>query len=103
MAGVAVVLTILASAIVAGYESVDRIFHPAEVNYLGAVAAASMIGFLGNEGVAFQIAKEVRHQLLHHLKHLGDVIVHIDPEDKVGETHHHILEHTHDGLHLHSH
>ncbi len=230
LAGVAVVVTILMSAIVAGYEAVDRFFHPAQVHYLGAVAAASIIGFLGNEGVALfrinvgkeigsaaliadgyharvdgwtslavlfgavgvwlgypladpivgagitvailfivwesskavfvrmldgvepevldeiihtvdhvdgitgvgeirarwighrlhvelnvavhshlsvaeghQIAKEVRHQLLHHLKHLGDVIVHIDPEDKVGEAHHHILEHTHDGLHLHSH
>jgi len=230
LAGVMVVLTILASAIVAGYEAVDRFFHPAQVNYLGAVAAASIIGFLGNEGVALfrikvgkeigsaalvadgyharvdgwtslsvlfgavgvwlgyplsdplvgagitvailfivwesskavfirmldgvepevldeimhtahhvdgvtdvgeirarwighrlhvelnvavrshlsiteghELAKEVRHQLLHHLKHLIDVIVHIDPEDKVGETHHHILEHTHDGLPLHSH
>jgi len=229
-AGVAVVATIFMSAIVAGYVAIDRFFHPAQVNYLGAVAAASLIGFLGNEGVALfrikvgkeigsaaliadgyharvdgwtslavlfgaagvwlgypladpivgagitvailfivwesskavfirmldgvepevldeiihtahhvdgvtdvgeirarwighrlhvelnvavrsqvsvteghEIAKEVRHQLLHHLKHLGDVIVHIDPEDKMGETHHHILEHMHDGFEIHSH
>ena len=230
LAGVAVVATILISAIIAGYEAVDRFFHPAEVICLGAVAAASIIGFLGNEGVALlrikvgkeigsasliadgyharfdgwtslavlfgavgvwfgypladpvvgagitvailfivwesgkavftrmldgvepevldeiihtahhvsgvteageirarwighhlhvelnvavrshisltkghEIAKEVRHQLLHHLKHLGDVIVHIDPENKAGETHHRIPEHAHDGLAIHSH
>ncbi len=50
-----------------------------------------------------EIAKEVRHQLLHNLTHLGDVIVHVDPEDKAGEGHHHIHEHTHDGLKKHSH
>lgn len=230
LAGVAVVAAILISAIVAGYEAVDRFFHPAQVHYLGAVAAASIIGFLGNEGVALfrikvgkeigsaaliadgyharvdgwtslavllgavgvwlgypladpivgagitvailfivwesskavfirmldgvepelldeiihtahdvdgvtdvgeirarwighrlhvelniavhsrlsvteghEIAKEVRHQLLHHLKHLGDVIVHIDPQDKVGEAYHHMPAHTHDGLDVHSH
>ena len=34
------------------------------------------------------IAKEVRHELLHHLPHLADVIIHVDPEDKLGESHH---------------
>ena len=52
LAGVVVVLTILASAIVAGYESINRFFHPKPVGYLWAVAAASIIGFVGNEGVA---------------------------------------------------
>ncbi|MBI1805208.1 MAG: cation transporter [Ignavibacteriae bacterium] len=230
LAGVAVVLTILISAVVAGYEAINRFFHPSEVGYLGAVVAASIIGFLGNEGVAVfrikvgkqigsaalvadgyharvdgwtslavlfgavgvwlgypvadplvgigitvaiifivwqsskavfirlldgvepelleeithtahhvdgvenvgetrarwighrlhaeiniavhshlsvndghEIAKEVRHQLLHHLKHLGDVIVHVDPEEKVGEMYHRIVEHSHDGLPTHSH
>jgi len=50
-----------------------------------------------------RIAKEVRHQLLHHLKHVGNVIVHIDPEDRVGEAHHKIVDHSHDGLPIHSH
>ncbi|MEX1274963.1 MAG: cation diffusion facilitator family transporter [Bacteroidota bacterium] len=230
LAGVAVVATIFISAVVAGYETVDRFFHPAEVSYLPAVAAASIIGFLGNEGVAIfrvkvgkeigsaalvadgyharvdgftslavlfgalgvwlgypladpvvglvitivilaivwssgktvfirildgvepevtdevihaahhvegvtdvseirarwighhlhieinvavaavssaeeghAIAKEVRHQLLHHLKHLGDVIVHVDPEDTSGEGFHSIVEHSHDGFPTHSH
>jgi cation diffusion facilitator family transporter len=52
LAGLAVLLTIVASAIVAGYETVDRFFHPQEISHLWAVGAASVIGFLGNEGVA---------------------------------------------------
>jgi cation diffusion facilitator family transporter len=57
-----VVLTIFASAIVGGYESIDRFFHPKRVSYLWAVVAASIIGFLGNEGVAvfrMKIGKEI--------------------------------------------
>ncbi|MBM4169031.1 MAG: cation transporter [Ignavibacteria bacterium] len=227
---VAVVLTILASAFVAGYEAVDRFFHPAEISYVWAVIAASVVGFLGNEAVALfrikvgkqigsaalvadgyharvdgwtslsvlvgaigvwigfpladplvgigitiailfivwesgksivarlldgietglfdeilhatqhikgvksvgaararwlghrlrveinvavdshlsvteghAIATEVRHQLLHKFENLGDVLVHVDPEDLAGEEHHRIHEHTHDGLERHSH
>jgi cation diffusion facilitator family transporter len=62
LAGVVVVLTILASAILAGYESVNRFFHPKPVGYLWAVVAASIIGFIGNEGVAIlriQVGKEM--------------------------------------------
>jgi cation diffusion facilitator family transporter len=62
LAGVVVVLTILASAIVAGYESFQRFLHPRPVGYLWAVAAASIIGFLGNEGVAIfriKVGKEM--------------------------------------------
>ncbi len=43
---------ILLSAVVAGYVSIDRFFHPQEVRFLWAVAAASVIGFIGNEAVA---------------------------------------------------
>lgn len=52
LAGVAIVLIILASAAVAGYESIDRFFHPQVVNHLWAVAVASIVGFAGNEAVA---------------------------------------------------
>lgn len=52
LAGFFVVLAILISAIIAGYESVNRFLHPQKVEYLGAIVAASIIGFLGNEGVA---------------------------------------------------
>src|SRR3990170_5602875 len=44
LAGVVVVLIILFSAVVAGYQSVNRFFHPQEVGYLGAVIAAAIIG-----------------------------------------------------------
>lgn len=229
LAGVAVVLTILVSAIVAGYSAVDRFFHPADVHFVLAVIAASVIGFLGNEAVALfrikvgkqigsaaliadgyharvdgwtslsvllgaigiwfgfpladpivglgiaiailvivwqsgrtiltrlldgveegllgeikhaaghvpgvrsveevqarwlghrlrveinvavasemtvaqghDIATEVRHQLLHHVDHLGDVIVHVDPQEKAGEEYHRIYESPHDGSHSHT-
>ncbi|MEW6517648.1 MAG: cation diffusion facilitator family transporter [candidate division FCPU426 bacterium] len=230
LAGVAVVATILFSAIVAGYQSIDRLLHPAPIGHLGVVAAAAVIGFLGNEGVALfrikvgkeigsaalvadgnharvdgltslavlggvlgvwlgfpladpiigllitlailfivwdsartvfsrlldgvnpevvdeikhavghvpgvkevaevrcrwlghqlhaevnlavdshltvaeghAIAKEARHQLLHHLKHLSGATLHIDPIDALGEEHHHIPSHAHDNLPEHSH
>jgi len=47
-AGLAVVGAILLSACVAGYEAVARLITPAEVDYLGALAAAGAIGFAGN-------------------------------------------------------
>jgi len=52
LAGIAVVLTILFSALFAGYESVLRIVHPQTITHLGAVAAAALVGFIGNEAVA---------------------------------------------------
>lgn len=230
LAGVAIVLTIFFSAIFAGYESIDRLFHPRTVMYLWAVIAASVIGFLGNEAVAqfrikvgkeigsaaliadgyharvdgltslavlfgavgiwlgypladpiigllisaaifrivwessksiftrlldgvdpkvvyeikhavnhikgvrnvaevrvrwlghrlhaelniavsadlsvekgHNIAREVRHQLLHHLRYLSNATIHIDPVNASGEEHHRITEHTHDDLPTHSH
>jgi cation diffusion facilitator family transporter len=48
-AGYAVVATIFVSACVAGYEAVDRLIHPRELDYLAALALAGLIGFLGNE------------------------------------------------------
>ncbi len=52
LAGVSIVVIILLSAIVAGYESINRIIHPQNVEHLWAVIAASLIGFAGNEAVA---------------------------------------------------
>jgi len=52
LAGIAIVLTILASAVIAGYESIERLLHPQEISHLWAVIGASIVGFLGNEGVA---------------------------------------------------
>ncbi|MBI5044851.1 MAG: cation transporter [Candidatus Levybacteria bacterium] len=230
LAGVAVVLTILFSAIIAGYESIDRLFHPQTVGYLWWVIIASVIGFLGNEVVAIfrikvgkeigsaaliadgyharvdgltslavlfgavgvwlgypladpivgllitvailrivwesgkavftrlldgvdpevideikhavnhtqgvqdvtevrvrwlghrlhaevniavspelsvekghEIANEARHQILHHLRYLSNATIHIDSVNASGEEHHHIVEHIHDDLPVHSH
>ncbi len=52
LAGVSIVLIILASAAVAAYESINRFFHPHAVQHLWAVAVASIVGFAGNEAVA---------------------------------------------------
>ena len=52
LAGVAIVLVILASACLAAYEALHRLADPREVRYLGAVAGAGVIGFVGNELVA---------------------------------------------------
>jgi cation diffusion facilitator family transporter len=52
LAGIIIVLIILFSALVAGYESISRLLHPQKIGHLSAVVAASVIGFLGNEAVA---------------------------------------------------
>jgi Co/Zn/Cd efflux system component len=52
LAGVLVVLTILFSAVVAGYQAIERLINPQPVGFLGAVAAAALVGFVGNEAVA---------------------------------------------------
>jgi cation diffusion facilitator family transporter len=230
LAGVAIVFTILFSALVAGYESINRFFNPQPVTHLWAIIIASIIGFIGNEAVALfrikigkeigsaaliadgyharvdgltslavlagaigvglgypsadpivgllitvaifrivwesgksiftrlldgvdpdiideikhavnhtpgvedisevrvrwlghrlhaelniavapditvyqghEIAKEVRHQLLHHLRYLSNATIHIDPSNASGEIHHHIHEHVHDNESSHSH
>jgi cation diffusion facilitator family transporter len=48
IAGLAVVLAIFVSACVAGYEAVDRLIDPREVEHLGVLAAAGALGFAGN-------------------------------------------------------
>jgi cation diffusion facilitator family transporter len=47
-AGLAVVFAIFVSACVAGYESVLRLIDPREPEYLAALAAAGVLGFVGN-------------------------------------------------------
>jgi len=229
-AGIMIILTILASALLAAYESITRLVHPQPVGLLWAVMVASVVGFVGNEAVAIfrirvgkqigsaaliadgyharvdgwtslavlvgavgvwagypladplvglvisaaillivwqsarsillrmldgvesetldeithtaghvarvegvndvrarwighrlhvdvsvtvpaglsvaeghDIARDVRHQLLHHLPHLGCVMVHVDPYGQGGEHHHRVGPHSHDDLPLHSH
>ena len=62
LAGVAIILIILLSAIAAGYESVDRLFYPQPVGHLWAVSIAAVMGFVGNEAVALwriNVGKEI--------------------------------------------
>ena len=67
VAGVMIVLTILFSAVVAGYESINRLLHPQSVEHLWAVAVASIIGFAGNELVAIfriRVGKQINSAAL---------------------------------------
>jgi cation diffusion facilitator family transporter len=52
---------------------------------------------------AHEIAKEVRHQLLHYVRYLSDATIHVDPVNASGEEHHRLAEHVHDSLPVHSH
>jgi divalent metal cation (Fe/Co/Zn/Cd) transporter len=49
------------------------------------------------------IAKEVRHQILHHVPHAASATVHVDPGTEPGERHHRVAAHAHDGLGAHAH
>ncbi len=55
IAGMFVVLTILVSACVALYATIQRLIHPQALTHLWVLAAAGIIGFVGNE-----IAAQVR-------------------------------------------
>ncbi len=54
-------------------------------------------------GKGHEIAAEVRHQLLHHLRYLSNATIHIDPVNASGESHHRFNNHEHDALPSHSH
>jgi cation diffusion facilitator family transporter len=52
LAAIVIVVFIFASCALAAIEAVRRLHHLGEVHYLGAVAAAALVGFAGNELVA---------------------------------------------------
>jgi cation diffusion facilitator family transporter len=52
LAGLFVLLMIALSAVIAGYQAVRRLIDPVPIDNLGWVAAAGVVGFLGNELVA---------------------------------------------------
>jgi cation diffusion facilitator family transporter len=52
LAGVMIVVLILASSALAAYEAVTRLMHPERVSNLILVAIAALVGFAGNEVVA---------------------------------------------------
>lgn len=67
LAGVAIVLIILISALVAGYEAIDRLLHARAIEQLGWVVAAGIVGFLGNEAVAIfriRVGREINSAAL---------------------------------------
>lgn len=52
VAGLFVVAMIALSAVIAGVESIRRLANPVPINHVGWVAAAGLVGFIGNELVA---------------------------------------------------
>jgi cation diffusion facilitator family transporter len=52
LAGLFVIAMITLSSVLAAYEAIDRLLNPHGVSHLWAVAAAGLVGFLGNEIVA---------------------------------------------------
>src|SRR3954454_11519302 len=67
LAGIAIVLIILFSAIVAGYEAIDRLIHPQPLALLPWVFAAGIVGFIGNEAVAvfrIRVGREIESAAL---------------------------------------
>ena len=67
LAGILIVLIILFSAVVAGYEAVSRLIDPHPVSNLGWLAAAGAISFVGNEVVAvlrIRVGREINSAAL---------------------------------------
>lgn len=52
LAGIFVILMITASAVIAGWEAIDRLIHPRPISNLWVLFAAGVLGFIGNELVA---------------------------------------------------
>ncbi|MGG6238561.1 cation diffusion facilitator family transporter [Nodosilinea sp. AN01ver1] len=67
LAGVAIVGVIFLSALITGYESIERLRHPQPLDHLVALAAAAVIGFVGNEVVALfrlRVGREINSAAL---------------------------------------
>jgi cation diffusion facilitator family transporter len=67
LAGLFVVAMIAFSAVLVAWESLQRLFEPAEVSNVGLLAAAGVIGFIGNELVAIyriRVGNEIGSQAL---------------------------------------
>jgi cation diffusion facilitator family transporter len=62
LAGLVILLVITGSSAVAGYESIMRLIEPQDMRNIGWVAAAGVLGFVGNELVAryrIRIGREI--------------------------------------------
>jgi cation diffusion facilitator family transporter len=67
LAGIIIVLIILFSAIVAGWQAIDRLIDPQPIAQLGWVAVAGVVGFIGNEAVAvfrIRVGREIQSAAL---------------------------------------
>jgi len=62
LAGLAVVLAIFISAMVALVQTIERFIHPRTLNHLWLLALAGIIGFIGNE-IAAQVRLRAGHRL----------------------------------------
>jgi cation diffusion facilitator family transporter len=62
LAGLAVVLAIFISALVALGQTIERFIHPRTLSHLWLLAAAGVIGFIGNE-IAAQVRLRAGHRL----------------------------------------
>jgi cation diffusion facilitator family transporter len=66
-AGLLIVLIVLFSALVAGYEAIDRLVRSQPITQLEWVAIAGIIGFIGNEAVAvfrIRVGREINSAAL---------------------------------------
>lgn len=67
LAGISIVAIILFSAVFAGYEAISRLINPQPITLLWAVAAAGVVGFIGNEAVAvfrIRVGREIESAAL---------------------------------------
>lgn len=67
LAGIMIVLIILFSAVIAGYEAINRLIHPQPITQLLWVGIAGVIGFIGNEAVAvfrIRVGREIESAAL---------------------------------------
>jgi cation diffusion facilitator family transporter len=58
LAGLFVLAMIAMSAVVAGYQAIDRLLDPRDLDYLGVLFLAGLAGFVGNELVALYRIRE---------------------------------------------
>src|SRR6266540_3192363 len=66
LAGITIVVFIAASCALAAFEAVQRLRHPADVRYLGAVAAAALVG-LGITGAILAVGWDAARQVYRRL------------------------------------